>query len=103
MPNKLPCAERPDTIGSMAGRKSIATTNRVVRARVRGTNLDLLERVPLRDGDEVLVTISEPLAAADVEALHRAAGGWAGMLDADALIANVYADRLVATRPLPHV
>lgn len=83
----------------MARPKKIATKRRTVRARVRGSSLDLLDRIPFRDGDEVLVSISEPVETKNLDALRRAAGVWKGMVDADALIANIYADRLIATRP----
>jgi hypothetical protein len=76
---------------------------RTVRARVRGGSLELLDRIPLRDGDEVMVTISEAVPAIDTDALRRAAGAWKGMIDADELIANIYADRLLSTRPSPNV
>lgn len=87
----------------MARPKRIAIRGRIVRARVRGNSLDLLDRIPFRDGDEVLVSISEPVEAKNLDALRRAAGAWKGIVDADALIANVYEDRLIATRPSPHV
>lgn len=87
----------------MAKPKKNAVKKRKVRARVRGGSLDLLDRITLREGAEVLITISEPLAAADMDAMRRAAGAWKDMVDADALIANIYADRLVATRPSPRV
>lgn len=80
--------------------RRIVTRSRPVRARVRGNRLDLLDPVPLSDGDEVLVTISQAVSAVDMDAMRRAAGAWKGMVDADVLIANIYADRLVATRPV---
>jgi hypothetical protein len=80
-----------------------AAKARTVRARVRGGSLDLLDRIPLREGDEVLVTISEAVPAKDMDALRRAAGAWRGMIDADELIINIYADRLVSTRLSPNV
>ena len=71
---------------------------------MRGNSLDLLDRIPFRDGDEVLVSISEgPVEAKNLDALRRAAGAWKGIVDADALLANIYEDRLIATRPLPPV
>jgi hypothetical protein len=79
-----------------------ATKRRTVRARVRGGSLDLLERIPLNDGDEVVVTISEPVPRKDLEALRGVAGAWKGLIDADELIANIYADRLISTRPSPN-
>jgi hypothetical protein len=83
----------------LARSKKIADRKLSVRARVRRNSLDLLDPVPLIDGDELRVTISLPVPAADPDAMRRAAGSWKGMVDADALIANIYADRLVATRP----
>jgi hypothetical protein len=80
-----------------SGNRRIVIRKRSVRARVRGNSLDLLDPVPLNDGDEVVVTFSQPVPAADPDAMRRAAGSWKGMVDA--LIANIYADRLVATRP----
>ncbi len=57
-----------------------------------------------RTEEKVVVSISEPLEATpDNRALRRAAGAWNGLVDADALIANIYADRLIATRPLPRL
>jgi hypothetical protein len=70
---------------------------------VKGKNLELVDRVALGDGEEVVVSISEPLEAKNLDALRRAAGGWKGMLDPDALIANIYADRLGFCRPWPNV
>jgi len=96
-------APKPDTIFAVARSKKIADRKRTVRARVRGNSLDLLDPVRLSDGDELLVTISQPVPAADMDAMRRPAGAWKGMVDADALIANIYADRLVATRPSPRV
>jgi len=87
----------------VARSKKIAVRKRSVHARVRGNSLDLLDPIPLSDGDEVLVTISQPVPAADSDAMRRAAGAWKGMVDADVLIANICADRLVATRPSPRV
>jgi len=84
--------------------KNAAAERRMVRARVRGNSLDLLDPIALREGEEVLVTISEPVGTTtDSNALRRAAGAWRGIVDTDALITNIYADRLIATRPLPRV
>jgi len=97
---KLPEIGVYDSISRMARRAKSAIKRHTVRARVRGRTLDLLDRIPFRDGDEVLVTVSEAIPMRDIEAL-RSAGAWRGMVDADALIANIYADRLIWTRPLP--
>ena len=75
-----------------------------LRARVRGSTLELLEPRPalLRDGEEVLVTLSTKKKP-DLAALRRAAGSWKGHVDAEALIENIYRDRLVQTRPIPRI
>jgi len=78
-----------------------ATKRRTVRARVRGGSLDLLERIPFNDGDEVVVTISELVPNKDLQALRAVAGAWKGLIDADELIDNIYADRLISTRLSP--
>jgi hypothetical protein len=57
---------------------------------VRGQSLDLLDQLPLRDGEEVVITISKEGPVKDLDALRRAAGAWKGLVDADALIANIY-------------
>ena len=98
----MPEDTRHDSIQNMARSVKNATKRRTVRARVRGGSLDLLERIPLNDGDEVVVTISEPVPRKDLEALRRVAGAWKGLIDADELIANIYADRLISTRPSPN-
>jgi len=78
-------------LSPMVKPKKIAARRRNVRARVRGSGLDLLDRITLHEGAEVVVTISEPVEAADIAALRRAAGAWKGMVDADVLIASIYA------------
>jgi predicted DNA-binding antitoxin AbrB/MazE fold protein len=78
-----------------------------VRVRRRGGVLELLDPVDLPEGKEVSVTILEMSASRDtekngmIEALRATAGGWEGLIDGEALKRNIYADRLVATRPVP--
>ena len=74
-----------------------------IRARVRRGMLELLEKVNLPEGKEVTVTIRDVSSPDDREAFRRAAGKWKGHVDADALIKNIYADRLIATRPEPRL
>jgi predicted DNA-binding antitoxin AbrB/MazE fold protein len=86
------------------GKKVMAGT---VRARMWGGMLELLEKVDLPEGKEVSVTILERPTPRDtetegiLEALRATAGGWKGLVDAEALKRNIYADRLIATRPVP--
>jgi predicted DNA-binding antitoxin AbrB/MazE fold protein len=75
----------------------------IIRARVKGGMLELLEKVDLPDGKEVSVTILDIPSREDKEAFRRSAGGWKGTVDTDMLIKNIYADRLVSTRPAPRL
>ena len=76
---------------------------RTVRARVKGGTLELLEKVDLPEGEEVTVTILEVPSRHSREMFRRAAGAWKDTVDAEALIRNIYADRLIATRPEPRL
>jgi len=49
------------------------------------------------------VTILDAPSRADKEAFRHAAGGWKGTVDAETLIKNIYADRLISTRPAPRL
>lgn len=53
----------------------------------------------IREGEEVLITISTESAAPAGGPIRDTAGGWKDLIDADALKRNIYADRLVSTRP----
>lgn len=74
-----------------------------IRVRVRGGMLEPLDKVNLPEGKEVMITILDAPTEADIEASKRAAGGWKGLVDANALIRNIYADRLIQTRPEPRL
>jgi hypothetical protein len=63
--------------------------------------LELLEKVDIPEGKEVSVTILDIPSPTDKEAFRRSAGGWKGTVDAEALIKNIYEDRLISTRPVP--
>jgi hypothetical protein len=62
-----------------------------------------VEPLDLPDGSEVEVTVSTGPSDADIAASRSAAGGWKGKVDAEALIRNVYTDRLIQTRPVPRL
>ena len=76
-----------------------------IRARVRRGTLELLEKINLPEGTEVSITILETPARSDtekrgmLEALRATAGGWKGLIDAEELKRNIYAGRLITTRP----
>ena len=74
-----------------------------IRARVGRGVLELLEDIDLPEGKEVTVTILAAPSRADKEAFRHAAGGWKGTVDAETLIKNIYADRLISTRPAPRL
>jgi predicted DNA-binding antitoxin AbrB/MazE fold protein len=65
--------------------------------------LELLDKVDLPEGKEVTVTIIEVPSRRDREAFRRAAGAWRDSVDAETLIRNIYADRLISTRPEPRL
>jgi predicted DNA-binding antitoxin AbrB/MazE fold protein len=74
-----------------------------IRARVRGGMLEPLKEIDLPEGKEVMVTILEVPSAEDDDAFRRAAGSWKDLVDTDTLIRNIYADRLLSTRPEPRL
>lgn len=51
------------------------------------------------EGEEVMITISTSPAAPAGDPLRDTAGGWKGLIDAEALKRAIYADRLLVTRP----
>jgi predicted DNA-binding antitoxin AbrB/MazE fold protein len=63
--------------------------------------LEPLETVDLREGEEVKVIIAErPMQGKGrIEALRASAGGRKELIDAEELKRNIYADRLISTRP----
>lgn len=76
---------------------------RTIRARVTRGMLAPVEPLDLPDGSEVEVTVATGLSDADVAASRAAAGGWKGKVDAEELIRDIYADRLIQTRPVPRL
>ena len=74
-----------------------------VRARVKRGMLELLEKIDIPEDTEVTVTIIETSRTPGADSLRRSAGGWKGLIDADALIENIYNDRMVSTRPVPRL
>ena len=74
-----------------------------IRVRIRGGMLEPLEKVDLPEGQEIMITILDVPTERDFEAFRRAAGGWKGTIDTEVLIRNIYADRLISTRPEPRL
>jgi predicted DNA-binding antitoxin AbrB/MazE fold protein len=72
------------------------------RARFSHGVLEPLDAVDLKEGEEVKVIIAErPKGQGMIEALRASAGGWKGLIDAEELKRNIYADRLISTRLEP--
>ncbi len=74
-----------------------------IRARFTRGVLEPLDRVELKEGEVLTITIIRLPAAERAGGLERSAGGWKGLIDAEALKRNIYADRLIATRPEPRL
>jgi hypothetical protein len=72
-----------------------------IRAFVREGLLVPLEDAELPEGKEVLVTVIGVSEGPDDEAFLRSAGSWKGLVDAEKLIEDIYADRLLETREEP--
>ena len=53
----------------------------------------------VREGQEVFITISTESAALAGDPIRDTAGGWKDLVDAEELKRNIYADRLISTRP----
>jgi predicted DNA-binding antitoxin AbrB/MazE fold protein len=74
---------------------------RTIRARFSKGVFEPLESTVgdlVNEGEEVMLTIDTgPTSAGDP--VHDTAGGWRGLLDADALKEAIYRDRLLVTRP----
>lgn len=62
-----------------------------------------LEKVEFQEGEEFTVIIDETSKKSKRknfrDALKATAEGWKGLIDAEELKRNIYADRLISTRP----
>ncbi len=76
---------------------------RTIRALIKDGLLKPLEETDLPEGKEVTVTLLKVPSGRNLDAFRRSAGGWKGTIDAEALIRNIYADRLISTRPEPRL
>lgn len=76
---------------------------RTIRARVKNGCLEPLEKLGLPEGMEVEITIHEVVPSGEPDALESTAGGWKGLVDCEKLKRDIYADRLIQTRPVPRI
>lgn len=77
--------------------------SKTIRVRFSHGLIKPLEKVEFLEGEEFTVTIHEihekPKRKFFRDALKATAGGWKNLIDAEELKRNIYADRLVSTRP----
>ena len=69
---------------------------KTVKAKFTGGVLVPLETLDLNEGDEVLVTLDTKTVVPFEELTERskaAAGGWAGSIDAEKLLRDIYTSR----------
>jgi len=75
---------------------------KTIKARFSKGMIEPLEKVEIREGEEITISIwegpSRPVKISFSEALKKTAGGWEGLIDCDELIRNIYNDRLITTR-----
>ena len=64
---------------------------------LNGLNLDVPE------GEVLTITIIRLPVNEGGGGLERSAGGWKGLIDAEELKRNIYADRVISTRPEPRL
>lgn len=77
---------------------------REIRAKFSKGVIEPLEKVDLEEGEELTIIISERVKGKGMlEALRASADAWKGLVDAEELKRNIYADRLINTRPEPRL
>jgi predicted DNA-binding antitoxin AbrB/MazE fold protein len=76
---------------------------KIIRARFSEGVIKPLEKIDIREGEEIAISILEAPKMSGkksfLEALKKTAGGWKDLIDCDELKRNIYNDRLIATRP----
>ena len=73
---------------------------KTIKSRFSRGMIEPLEEVDIEEGKEIRVTITEasiPVGAEDP--LEVSFGGWKDLIDCEELKRNIYADRLISTRP----
>jgi predicted DNA-binding antitoxin AbrB/MazE fold protein len=74
-----------------------------IRARFANGVFEPLERLDVPEGEVLTITIIRLPTADKAGGLKRSAGGWKGLIDAEELKRNIYADRMISTRPEPRL
>ena len=74
--------------------------SKTIRARFRNGVIEPLEEITLVEGEEFTLTIVRVPDISEVgDAFTESRGGWKGFIDCEELKRNIYADRLIHTRP----
>jgi predicted DNA-binding antitoxin AbrB/MazE fold protein len=75
-----------------------------IRARFSKGKIEPLEELDLQEGAEIIILVKEaPSVERTVKALRASAGAWKDLIDGEELKRNIYADRLINTRPEPRL
>ncbi len=76
---------------------------KTVKARFSNGVIKPLEKVEIEEGKEITITIMEAPSMQKLDAFKKSAGAWKGTIDAEKLIENIYANRLLSTREEPRL
>ncbi len=74
-----------------------------IKGRYSKGLIEPLEELDIAEGKEVTITIVEAAPEYESDAFEKSAGGWKGTVDAEKLIKDIYADRLVSARRKPRL
>ena len=73
---------------------------KTIKARFRNGLIEPLEKIELAEGEEFTLTIARvPDISEASDAFSESRGGWKGLIDCEELKRNIYANRLIHTRP----
>ena len=73
--------------------------SKTIRAKFSKGVIKPLEKVDIKEGTEITVTIIEIPKKGEGDPLDATFGGWADTINCEELKKNIYADRLISTRP----
>lgn len=71
---------------------------RTIKARFAKGVIEPLEDIGIKEGDEITITILEA-PEKELDPVDATFGAWKDTVDCDELIKNIYADRLLSTKP----
>jgi len=72
---------------------------KTIKARFTKGTIEPLEKVDIAEGEELTVTIEEMPKKEAGDPLDTTFGGWSETIDCEELKKNIFADRLISTRP----